>query len=37
MGEALGDERSGWLGLIVGTLAPELTAAGWKGLEGFHD
>lgn len=35
--EAFGDSRSGWVGLIVGTLAPELNAEGWKGLERFYD
>jgi hypothetical protein len=37
MGRAIGDDRSGWIGLIIGTLAPELNAEGWKGLERFHD
>ena len=36
MADALGDQRSGWLGLIVGTLEPELNSEGWKGTQQFH-
>ena len=32
----MGDERKGWVGLIIGQLSPELNADGWKGLALFR-
>jgi len=34
---AFQDKRGAWVGLIVGTLAPELNSEGWKGLKRFHE
>ncbi len=36
LASAFGDARSGWIGLVVGTLRPELEAEGWVGVERFR-